>query len=358
MKVLLTGATGFLGGEIARRLIAAGHDVRITVRKSSKLDGVKDLPLEKVEADILDKASMVRALEGRDALIHAAASVSSRVRDKDAIFRANVEGTRAVLEAAVEAKVSRVVYTSTIGTIGTTEDAGLHDERTVWDVERLDYGYVNAKKKAEELAFDFARRGLPLVILNPGFILGPGDVYGSSTRVVSEWLHGRLSVYLEGGLSFCDVRDVAQAHVDALTKGTVGERYIVAGQNLRWSEFYTAAARLSGVPMPVRAPYALAYSLGFVFEMAAKLFEHRFEELNRPVVRFGGRFNFCDVSKAKAALGYTVTPFEETIRDTLADLVRQGKAPALTPALSALAASAKLAAESRKPARELVGAAS
>src|SRR5262245_46142832 len=121
MKVLLTGATGFLGSEIARQLVAAGHDLRILVRKTSKLDGVAGLPLEKVEGDILDRASVLRALDGVDALIHTAANVSPRRRDRDSIFRVNVEGTRTVLGAALEKGVKRVVYTSSIATIGMTE---------------------------------------------------------------------------------------------------------------------------------------------------------------------------------------------------------------------------------------------
>lgn len=336
MNVLLTGATGFLGSEIARRLVAAGHNVRVLVRKTSRLDGLAGLPVEKAEGDILDKASILRALDGIDGVIHTAASVSFRRRDKDLVFRANVEGTRNVLGAALEKGVKRAVHTSSIAAVGTSDEPTLLDESSKWDIEWFESDYMTSKRQAEDVALGFAKQGLSVVVVNPGSILGPGDVYISSTKLVREFLEGRLPVYIQGGSSFCDVREVAKAHVAALERGRAGERYILAGQNFTYGEFYEIVSRQAGVRMPRRISKALAYTVAFLSEMAAKLFTHSLEEMNRPVVRVGTRFNYMDVRKAQKELGYVVPPIEETIRDTISDHLRRGLIAARTPELQKL----------------------
>ena len=336
MKVLLTGATGFLGSEIARQLVAAGHDVRVTVRKTSKLDGLAGLAVEKVEADINDREAILRALDGCEAVIHTAANVSMRKRDTASIFKSNVEGAKTVLGAALEKGVKRAVYTSSIAAIGATAEPVLQDEGSPWDCGWTGQQYTIAKKRAEEAVEELARKGLPVVIVNPGTILGPGDVYQSSTRLLREFVSGRVKYVTSGGTSFCDVREVAAAHVAALTRGKVGERYILGGQNFSYLECFETTASLAGLEKPGRVPYPIAWLVGFVSEALSRVVEHSFEDANLAVIRFGTLYGYCDVRKAQKELGYTVRPFEETVRDTLIDHVRRGIVAASTPELVAL----------------------
>jgi dihydroflavonol-4-reductase len=340
MKVLLTGATGFIGSEIARELVRAGHAVRVLVRKTSKLDGLSGLDLERFVGDINDGASVARALEGQDALIHTAANVSARRRDRDSIYRANVEGTRTVLEAAhARGGKLRVVYTSSVAAVGATETPTLQTESSPWR-PGFGYHYIDAKHQAEQVALDYAKRGLDIVILNPGLVLGPGDVYLGSTRIVLEFLRGRLGWVTNGGLTFCDVREVAKAHVAALAQGRSGERYIVAGMNKTLADALATVARLSGLPAARVAPYPLAWLGALGSEALSLVREHSLEEFNRPVLRYARLFNFTDPAKAQIELGYVVRPFEESVRDTIKDFLARGLIEPRTAELRALAASA------------------
>jgi len=338
MKVLLTGATGFVGSEIARELVRQGHELRVLVRKTSKLDGLAGLSYERVEGDILDRASLDRALEGMDALIHTAANVSARLRDAALIDRVNVEGTRTVLDAAAARPGLRVVYTSSIAAVGATEAPKLQDESAPWR-SGDGYQYIDAKRRAEEFVLEHAKRGLDVVVLNPGFVLGPGDVYLGSTRLVLEFLKGRLGWITDGGISFCDVRDVAKAHVAALTRGERGERYIVASKNQTLHEALAIVGRLSGKRPARRAPYALVWLAALLSEAVALVKEHPFEEFNRPVVRYSRLYNWTDSSKAARELGYATRSLEESLRDTIRDFLARGLIAASTPELQALAAS-------------------
>ncbi|MEZ0229118.1 MAG: NAD-dependent epimerase/dehydratase family protein [Planctomycetota bacterium] len=352
MKVLVTGATGFVGSEIARELVRQGHQVRVLVRKTSKLDGLKDVPHERVEGDILDRASLDRALEGMEALIHAAANVSARIRDAALIDRVNVEGTRTVLDAAAARPGLRVVYTSSVATIGATETPSLQTESSPWR-SGDGYQYIDAKRRAEEFVLQHAQRGLDVVILNPGMVLGPGDIYLGSTRVVLEFLKGRLGWITDGGISFCDVRDVAKAHVAALTKGKRGERYIVASMNQTLYDALATIARLSGKRPARRAPWALVWLAASFSELLSVFREHSLEELNRPVARYSRLFNWTDSAKASRELGYSIRPFEDSVRDTIQDFLARGLIEADTPELRALAERAAPATGTVSSAREV-----
>lgn len=338
MKVLLTGASGFLGSEIARQLVAAGHSLRVLVRKTSKLDGLKGLELEKLEGDVCDAASVERAIEGVDAVIHTAASVGARRRDRDTVYRTNVEGTRIVLGAAHKRGGLRVVHTSSIAAVGATAEPTLQDESSPWLVGGTGYHYVDSKKQSEDVALDFAKKGLDVIVLEPGMILGPGDVYFTSTRYVLEYLRGNLTRWTKGGISYCDVREVAKAHVDALTKGRAGERYIVAGQNHTYQEVQEALYRITGLWKPKPLPYAIAWFVALLSEVAALFAQHRFEEFNRPLVYYSSLWGYTSPAKAERELGYRVRPVEESLRDTVKDFLSRGLVEASTPELRAIAA--------------------
>ncbi|MBI3073273.1 MAG: NAD-dependent epimerase/dehydratase family protein [Deltaproteobacteria bacterium] len=334
MKVLLTGGSGFLGSHIARELTAAGHSARLLLREGSKRDGLVGLTYETALGDILDRASLDRAMDGVDAVIHTAGLVSFRRKAKADLFRVNVDGTRNVL-AAAQARGIRVVHTSSIAAIGATESPSVLNEESPWTIGDYGIHYINSKRRGEEVVREFAEQGVNAVIVNPGTILGPGDVYLTSSRFVLEYLRGRNTFYPGGGTSFCDVREVARAHVTALTKGRTGERYILAGQNVTYREALQTFHALSGAQRPRRLPKALGFVAAFFCEAAALVARHPLEDVTFPFIRFSFLYQAYDVSKAARELDYVVRPFEETVRDTILDHLKRGLAKPTTPTLRA-----------------------
>lgn len=336
MKVLLTGATGFLGSEIARELVRQGHAVRALVRATSRRDALAGLPIEAFVGDVRDAASVERAVEGVHAVIHAAGATSARPRDRRTVMAVNVVGTRTVLGAVARRPGLRAVHTSTIATIGATHQPRVLDEHATFNMAGTGYAYADSKKAAEEVALAHARDGMNVVILNPGTLFGPGDVYITSTRYVLEYLRGRNRFAAAGGLSFGDVREVARAHVAALTKGRAGERYIVAGQNRSHADALDVLYRVTGLYRPLRLPHVVFWTAALLSEAAARIHRHGLEELNRGVVTWARRYAFMDSGKAQRELDYVVRPFDETVRDTVRDFVQRGLVLPLTAALAGL----------------------
>lgn len=333
MKVLVTGATGFLGSWIVRELLRHGHAPRVLIRRGSRLDGIAGLEVEPVAGDLLDQESIDRATRGMEAVIHAAGQVSAR-GGRAELRRVNVGGTRSVLDAAARYSL-RVIYTSTIATLGTTYEPVVRDEEGPSPPVNSGFGYVDTKREAEELARLQARRGQEVVILNPGIILGPGDVYFTSTRIVLEYLRGTLRFYPRGGISFCDVREVAAAHVAALTRGRRGERYILAGENVTYAELFARLRRMTGLPPAWPMPWWMAPALVFSSEVASVFGSQLLQEAVESM-RYGQRFNFRDSAKARRELGYASRPLEQSLRDTVLDELVRGVARASTPELLAL----------------------
>lgn len=338
MKILVTGATGFLGSWVARSLVEVGYSLRTLVRSTSPLDGLAGLPVELVQGDILDRRTLARAMDGIGAVVHCAGLVALRPRDREALYRVNVQGSRNVLEAAW-ARGLRVVFTSSIATIGASHAPDLRNERASWSGESAsNAAYVESKRESEELALSLAARGLEVVVLNPGTALGPGDLRFTSTQFVLHYLRGAMRFYLGGGMSFCDVRDVAAAYVAALRRGRPGERYILAGVNLSYGQLLEELWQLTGLYRPMPVPWPVAQGLALWSEAAAAFFEHPFEDLSLSLVRHGQMFAFADVSKATQTLDYKVRDFGSTLRDTIVDHLARGAAPAATPQLQALLA--------------------
>ncbi|HEY3593058.1 MAG TPA: NAD-dependent epimerase/dehydratase family protein, partial [Polyangiaceae bacterium] len=230
MKVLVTGATGFLGSWVARELHRAGHTVRILVRHTPPAADFSAEKMEIARGDILSPASLRAAAEGVHAIAHCAGLVSLSLRDRGKLQSVNVDGARNVFEEAMNRGI-RVLHTSTIATIGPTPGPTPLDESAPEVPLAFDYPYAETKRRAEALAFDYLARGLDVVILNPGILFGPGDVHYTSTQFVLRYLRRQVWMHLAGGASFGDVRDVAAAYAPALTRGRAGERYILAVMN-------------------------------------------------------------------------------------------------------------------------------
>jgi dihydroflavonol-4-reductase len=316
-KTLLTGGTGFLGLHVARALAARGDELRLLVRGTSKLDSLSGIEFEAATGDILDRDSVRRAMEGAQRVFHVAGITSMRPRDRERVFEVNVTGTRHVLEEASRAGAERVVLTSSVGAIGPAPRGQTADESQPFTAGRLGNAYLNSKHEAELEAFRHAARGLPVVCVNPSFVLGPDDPTGGGTSnlLVRRFLLRQIPVYVDGALNIVDVRDVAAGQLLADEKGTVGERYILGGRNFTLDRLFADLARISGVPRAeLRLPGAVAVA---GVELVTRL------PLPLPIptsvdeVRSGLEWWTYRSDKAERELGYSARPHEETLEDTV-----------------------------------------
>ena len=264
MKVLVTGATGFIGGNLARELWRRGDDVQALVRPGSNRLTIQDTGITPVEGDILDRQSIDRAIQGCEAVYHVAAVYTFWSKNPAGVSQANVQGTKNVLEAARQAGVSRTVYTSTVGTIGIPQ-TGLGDEDTPLDPKSLHGHYKNSKHLAEQQALAFAAGGMPVVVVNPTLPVGPWDVKPTPTgKIVLDFLRCKIPAYLKTGMNIVDVADVVAGHILALEKGRPGERYILGNQNVSLKQIFDMLSQLTGLPAPrIRAPYWLVVGVGY-----------------------------------------------------------------------------------------------
>jgi dihydroflavonol-4-reductase len=312
-RTLVTGGNGFVGSPIVRLLVERGDDVRLTVRRRSRLENVADLDLDQVECDVRDRRAVRRAMKGVDRVFHVAGLVSQRPEDADALFDTNVVGTRNVLEEALRADVGRVVHTSSVVAIGPAPWGETADERQLFTAGHLGIPYVNSKHEAEAEAMRLAARGLPVVVVNPGSVFGPGDVYGRATATVRRFMLGRVPAYVSGGLNVVDVDDVARGHLLADTIGKVGERYILGNRNYTLDRLFADLARLSGIEAPaVKLSAPLARRLVQVAEAAGVR-----TGVTLTDVKISSQWWCYRNGKAKRELGWTTTPHEDTIEATV-----------------------------------------
>ena len=251
MKALVTGATGFVGGAVARALVRRGIDVRVIARGGSDLQNLQGLPHELVTGDLRDQASLRSALTGCSQLYHVAAHYALWAKDPSIFYDVNVIGTKNLLEAARDVGTERIVYCSTIGAIGLPPSGGLGTEETPVSLEQMAGHYKRSKYLAEQEVLKLAKAGLPVVIVNPSAPVGAADVKPTPTgQIVVDFMKGRMPAYIETGLNIVDVDDVATGHLLAMEKGRTGERYILGGKNLMLREVLEILSRLSGVKAP------------------------------------------------------------------------------------------------------------
>ncbi|MCS7166449.1 MAG: NAD-dependent epimerase/dehydratase family protein [Gemmatales bacterium] len=314
--VAVTGATGFLGSHVCQLLVSLQARVRALIRPSSITRHLRGLDLELVVAPLDDEQLLVRALGGQDIILHLAGSVHFR-NDWQSAWQTNVEGSRRLLEAASRARVRRIVYVSSIVTIGATREPHVLDESTPWNLSHVDVPYIQSKHFAEQLILGHAHRGWNIVVVNPGCIVGPDD-YGHSEFGVlcRRFWHGRIPFVFRGGANFVDVRDVAQGVLLAAQWGRRGHRYILGGVNRTWLDFFRDLARLSPRPIPrMWMPTGLAPALALLGRFLDQRPGKR-PYLSKAQAELISWFFFVSNQKASEELGYRVRSWQETIRDT------------------------------------------
>jgi dihydroflavonol-4-reductase len=312
-KTLVTGGSGFIGVHLVRSLAARGDELRLLARRESNLDHLDGVEFERVTGDITDRRAVRRAMKGAGRVFHCAGTTSMRPGSADRVFEVNVIGTRTVMEEALRAEVERVVYTSSAGAVGPAKPGGTADENQTFTAGHLGISYINSKHEAEGEAFRVAAHGLPLVVVNPTFVLGPDDPSGTSNRLISRVLLRQIPFYVEGGLNVVDVRDVASAHLLADRKGAVGERYLLGGRNFTLGRLFSDIGRISGVPPPpVRVPVGVTRAATGLGRRAGFPIPVSEDELTSAAQWWTYRS-----TKAKKELGFKPRPHEETLEDAV-----------------------------------------
>lgn len=307
MKYFVTGATGFVGGVLARQLRAAGHTVRAAVRNPDKAGELKAIGVELFRGDVTDKESMREAMTGVDGVYHVAGWYKVGVRDKSDGERVNVQGTRNVLELMRELKIPKGVYTSTLA-VNSNTHGRVVDESYHFTGKHLSE-YDRTKAAAHDIAEEFIAQGLPLVIVMPGMIYGPGDT--SVLRVnLLDFLRGRLPMLpTQTGYSPAHVEDIAQAHILGMEKGKAGESYIICGESVSVVEIFRIASQVSGVRLPMTVPYQVMQ----IMSVLAKPFDALLPEMytSEALRVVGGVTYWGNHGKARRELGYHPRPFRE-----------------------------------------------
>jgi dihydroflavonol-4-reductase len=319
MRALVTGASGFVGAAVTRALLAEGWQVRVLVRDGSDRTNLAGLPLEIAVGDLRDAASLAPALQNCTALYHVAADYRLGAPDPSQLYLTNVEGTRNLLAAAQQAGVRRIVYTSSVATLGIPADGSPGDETTPVSLEAMIGHYKRSKFLAEEEVRRAVRLGAPAVIVNPSTPVGPGDVKPTPTgQLVLDAAAGRMPAYVDTGLNIVHVDDVAAGHLLAFHRGRVGERYILGGEDMSLRQILGYIAQHVGRSPPrVRLPYAVILPLAYAAEAVAKI-SGRSGRLTLEGVRMSRKLMYFSSDKAQRELGYRWRPpaqaFDDAIR--------------------------------------------
>jgi dihydroflavonol-4-reductase len=319
VKALVTGATGFVGSAVARRLLREGCRVRVLARAGSDRRNLQGLELEVVEGDLTDAASLVRACDGCEALFHVAADYRLWAPEPEQLYQTNVEGTRALMEAARQAGVARIVYTSSVATLGIPADGRPGDESTEVALSDMVGHYKRSKFLAEALVQRYADEGLPVVIVNPSTPVGPRDIKPTPTgRIVRDAMWGRLPAYVDTGLNVVHVDDVANGHWLAHQHGVPGQRYILGGSNLSLRELLAEIADIVGrTPPRLRLPHAAVMPVAYAAEAWARL-SGRAPIATVEEVRMSRKRMYFSSAKAERELGYAFGPVRKALEDAVA----------------------------------------
>jgi len=327
---VVTGGTGFVGAAVVRCLVSAGHRVRVLARSGNPRRLLAGLPVEVVDGDLADATSLQRCLQGCRLLFHVAAMYALWARDRRLFYEVNVEGTRRILHAAAEAGVGRVVYTSTVGVVGIPKDGRPGTEETPVGLADMVGDYKRSKFLAEEVAREFARQGLPVVIVNPSAPVGPGDIKPTPTgKMIVDFLRGKMWGYLDTGLNLVDVDDVAAGHVLAAERGKPGERYILGGRNLSLREIFDILGPIAGMRPPrIKVSADVIMPLARLSEWVADHLTGRPPLVAVDAVNMARKWMFFDAGKAVRNLGMPQSPVEDALAGAVRWFRTNGYAPA------------------------------
>ena len=332
MTTLITGATGFVGAAVLRRLLKEGHEVRVLVRPSSNRRNLEGLSVDTVEGDLKDPATLRKALAGCRYLFHVAADYRLWSCKPAELYANNVAGTRNIMLASLDAGVERIVYTSSVATLGLTRDGSPSDENTQVDLRDMIGDYKRSKYLAEQEVLALVRqRGLPAVIVNPSTPIGGGDVRPTPTgRMILDAICGRIPFYVRTGLNLAHVDDVASGHLLALRHGKVGERYILGGHNMSLREILDEIAVLTGGRKPVmQVPHAAILPIAYLSEVWAAVTGGNEPRVTVAGVRLSQKTMYFRSEKACRALGYKRRSVDESLQDAVEwfrNEIEQGRA--------------------------------
>lgn len=316
MKAFVTGATGFVGSHVARYLAGQGAELRLLVRPTSLTANLEGLAAERVMGDLRDLESLRKAMSGCDVVFHVAADYRLWTRDPGEMYRSNVEGTRNIIQLAKQTGVRRVIYTSSVATMGFTGNGGLADESSPVALRDMIGHYKRSKFQAEQVALQAGRGGADVVVVNPTTPVGERDIKPTPTgRIIVDFLKRKFPAYVDTGLNLVDVAEVARGHVAALHKGRSGERYILGGENLTLKQILDKLAAITGLPSPkVKLPYAVALATGVVDTAVTGLLLRREPRVTVDAVRMGRKKMFVSSARAERELGWRIVPVDDALR--------------------------------------------
>lgn len=316
MKAFVTGATGFVGSHVARALAEQGTDLRLLVRPSSRTNNIADLRAEVAMGDLCQPESLRKAMQGCDVVFHVAADYRIWVRDPDQMYKANVEGTRAVIDAAQACGVRRVVYCSSVATMGFTQSGAIVDENTPVSLKDMVGHYKRSKFMAEQIALEAGRKGANVVVVNPTTPIGERDIKPTPTgRIIVDFLNRKFPAYVDTGLNLADVKEVARGHLLAMEKARPGERYILGGENLTLKQILDKLAALTGLPSPtMKVPHAVAMGFAAFDQLFTGIIRGKEPRATIDAVKMGRKKMFALSAKAERELGYRIVPVQDALR--------------------------------------------
>jgi len=320
MKAFVTGATGFVGSHVAQLLSAQGADLRLLVRPTSRTENIADLKAERVTGDLRDPDSLKKGMQGCEFVFHVAADYRLWVRDPEEMYRSNVEGTRAIIRAAQETGVRRVIYTSSVATMGFTTTGHIADESSPVALADMVGPYKRSKFMAEQIALEAGRTGANVVVVNPTTPIGEQDLKPTPTgRIIVDFLKRKFPAYVDTGLNLADTREVARGHLLAMEKARPGERYILGGENLTLKQILDKLSALTGLPSPsTKVPHTVALGFAALDQFFTGTILRREPRATIDAVRMGRKKMFASSAKAERELGYKVIDVDDALRRAIA----------------------------------------
>jgi dihydroflavonol-4-reductase len=316
MRAFITGATGFVGSHVARALAAQGADLRLLVRSTSRLDNIADLRAETATGDLRDPESLKKAMAGCEFVFHVAADYRLWVRDPEQMYRSNVEGTRAIIRAAQESGVRRVIYTSSVATMGFTREGHIAGEDSPVSIREMVGHYKRSKFMAEQIALEAGDKGANVVVVNPTTPIGEYDIKPTPTgRIVVDFLNRKFPAYVDTGLNLADVKEVAHGHVLAMEKARPGQRYILGGENLTLKQILDKLSSMTGLPAPtMKVPHAIAMGFAVFDQIFTGTIRGKEPRATIDAVKMGRKKMFASSTKAERELGYRAAPVDNALR--------------------------------------------